>query len=119
MWFYISRFKFSQKEPDDTENRTETCQKDVHINSNVFILQTGNLVINLLLFHEVSLQCFFPSFLYFLAFRNIYFTKEGRVEENEAFEEKEALGFIILRTKQKKLHLSFEELNESKRKKKI
>ena len=41
------------------------------------------------------------------------------IEENEAFEEKEALGFIILRTKQRKLHLSFEELNESKRKKKI
>ena len=41
------------------------------------------------------------------------------IEENEAFEEKEALGFIILRTKQKSLYLSFEELNESKRKKKI
>ena len=41
------------------------------------------------------------------------------IEENEAFEEKEALAFIILRTKQKNLYLSFEELNESKRKKKI
>ena len=41
-------------------------------------------------------------------------------EENEAFEEKEPLGFIILRTKIKKnLHLSSEELNESKEKKKI
>ena len=35
---YILRFEFSQKEPGNTENTTETCQKEVHVKSNVFIL---------------------------------------------------------------------------------
>ena len=62
------------------------------------------MVLNLLLFQEVSLQWFFPSFSDFPDLKN----------KKEAFEEKEALRFIILRTKQTDLHFSFEELNESK-----
>ena len=38
MCIYNLRFEFSQKEPDNTENTTETCQKEVHVKSNVFIL---------------------------------------------------------------------------------
>ena len=43
-----------------------------------FYIRTGNLAINLVLFQEVSLQWFFPSFPDFPAFQNIYFTREER-----------------------------------------
>ena len=43
-----------------------------------FYLRAGNLVINLVLFQEVSLQCFFPNFPNSPAFQNIYFTREER-----------------------------------------
>ena len=62
---------------------------------------------------------FFQVFQISQPFKTFTLRERDLIEENEAFEEKEALGFIILRTKQKNLYLSFEELNESKRKKKI
>ena len=60
-----------------------------------YIIRTGNLVINLLLFHEVSLQWFFSKFSRFPSLSQHLLYERDVTEENEAFEEKEALGFII------------------------
>ena len=55
-----------------------------------FYIRTGNLAINLVLFQEVSLQWFFPSFPDFPAFQNIY-DRRTLKKKKEAFGEKETL----------------------------
>ena len=52
MSIYILRFEFSQKEPDDRRK----CMLNQTYLLYFYIIRTGNLIINLFLFQEVSLQ---------------------------------------------------------------